>query len=443
MEVLAAKLADLIWGPWTIGLLVALGLLTTFATRAIQFRRFGHALHLLKQGALRRDLSSAEPGDITPFQALTTAMAATIGNGNIAGVATAIAIGGPGAAFWMAAIAPLGMATKFSEVFLAVKYRRRNPDGSILGGPMVYLADAAGRKNLALIFAFCACFGAIGAGNLAQANSISLVLFTEFHIPTWLSGLLLTGLVAAVILGGIKRIGSVAERLVPSMVALYLTLVIVILMINARAVPAALASIVSSAFTPVSAVGGFTGATVARAIEYGIRRGVISSESGVGSAGFAHSAAMTTSPVRQGTIAMIGVFIDTVIVCTATALVVVVTGVWSNGELSTAMVASAFNADIPFGGLAVALCSMMFGFTSLVAWAYYGEQALRYFLGGVSIGAWYRIGWCALTFVGSIYGVKLIWDVSDFLIGLMLIPNVIGLIFLIREVRSGVASDQS
>ena len=190
-------------------------------------------------------------------------------------------------------------------------------------------------------------------------------------------------------------------------------------------------------------MGGFTGATVARAIEYGIRRGVISSESGVGSAGFAHSAAMTTSPVRQGTIAMIGVFIDTVIVCTATALVVVVTGVWSNGELSTAMVASAFNADIPFGGLAVALCSMMFGFTSLVAWAYYGEQALRYFLGGVSIGAWYRIGWCALTFVGSIYGVKLIWDVSDFLIGLMLIPNVIGLIFLIREVRSGVASDQS
>ena len=170
---------------------------------------------------------------------------------------------------------------------------------------MVYLADAAGRKNLALIFAFCACFGAIGAGNLAQANSISLVLFTEFHIPTWMSGLLLTGLVAAVILGGIKRIGSVAERLVPSMVALYLTLVIVILMINARAVPAALASIVSSAFTPVSAVGGFTGATVARAIEYGIRRGVISSESGVGSAGIAHSAAMTTSPVRQGNLSLI------------------------------------------------------------------------------------------------------------------------------------------
>ena len=328
---LLARLANLVWGQWTIALLVLLGIVMTIYSRGIQFREFRNASRLVMRGALRRDVAARAPGEISPFQALTTAMAATIGNGNIAGVATAIAIGGPGAAFWMAAIAPLGMATKYAETYFGIRYRREMQDGSMLGGPMVYLADGAGLKGLGFAFALCITLGAIGAGNLAQANSVSLVMFTQFAIPKWLSGLLLAGVLASVIVGGIKRIGQVAERLVPAMVLLYVAGVVVTLVVNIEKVPAAFQLIVSSAFSPVAATGGFAGSTVARTIEYGIRRGVISSEAGLGSAGIAHSAAKTSDPERQGTIAMMGVFIDTVIVCMATALTVVVTGVWNEG----------------------------------------------------------------------------------------------------------------
>jgi AGCS family alanine or glycine:cation symporter len=431
-----ATLSDLVWGRWTIALLVLVGAAMTLSGRGVQFRKFRYAWRLVLRGALRRDPEAPAPGEISPFQALTTAMAATIGNGNIAGVATAIAVGGPGAAFWMAAMAPLGMATKYAETWFAITYRRKMPDGSMLGGPMVYLADGAGLKGLGFAFALCIALGAIGAGNLAQANSVTLVMFTQFSIPKWISGLVLAGVLAAVIVGGIKRIGQVAERLVPAMVLLYVAGVLVTLLLNYEKVPAALQTIVVSAFSPTAATGGFAGATIARTIEYGIRRGVISSEAGLGSAGIAHSAARTSDPKRQGTIAMMGVFIDTVIVCMATALTVVVTGVWSNGELSSAMVASAFNSSIPFGGSIIAICSLFFGFTSLVAWSYYGEQGLRYVLGGRKPGVAYRLLWCVLAFVGSIYGVKLIWDISDILIGLMVFPNVIGLIVLRRRLET-------
>jgi AGCS family alanine or glycine:cation symporter len=393
---LIARLTNLVWGRWTIALLVVLGIVMTLYSRGIQFRQFGRASRLVMRGALRRDPTTPAPGEISPFQALTTAMAATIGNGNIAGVATAIAIGGPGAAFWMAAIAPLGMATKYAETYFGIRHRRKMPDGSMLGGPMVYLADGANLKGLGFAFALCMALGAIGAGNLAQANSVTLVMYTQFAVPKWLSGLLLAGVLASVIIGGIKRIGQVAERLVPAMVMLYVAGVGVILILNAGKVPGALLLIVESAFSPVAATGGFAGSTVARTIEYGIRRGVISSEAGLGSAGVAHSAAITSDPDRQGVIAMMGVFIDTVIVCMATALTVVVTGVWSQGEMSSAMVASAFNSSIPFGGSIIAICSLFFGFTSLVAWSYYGEQGLRYVLGGRKPGVAYRALWSCL-----------------------------------------------
>jgi alanine or glycine:cation symporter, AGCS family len=430
---LIAAVSDLVWGRWTIALLVLVGIIMTIGSRGIQFREFRNALRLIKEGALRRDSAARAPGEISPFQALTTAMAATIGTGNIAGVATAIAIGGPGAAFWMVAMAPLGMATKYAETYFSVIYRRKMPDGSMLGGPMVYLADGAGLKKLGFAFALCAALGAIGAGNLAQANSITLVMFSEFAIPKWLSGMILAGALASVIVGGIRRIGQVAERLVPAMVLLYVAGVIAVLALNIEQVPAAFQLIFSSAFSPVAATGGFAGSTIARTIEYGIRRGVISSEAGLGSAGIAHSAARTSDPKRQGILSMMGVFIDTVVVCTATALTVVVTGVWSQGELSSAMVASAFNTSIPFGGTIIAITSLFFGFTSLVAWSYYGEQGLRYVLGGRKPGVTYRLLWCVLAFVGSIYGVKLIWDISDILIGLMVFPNVIGLLVLRRK----------
>jgi AGCS family alanine or glycine:cation symporter len=309
------------------------------------------------------------------------------------------------------------------------------PDGSMLGGPMVYLTDGANARGLGIAFALCLALGAIGAGNLAQANSVALVMFTEFAVPKWLSGLILTTVLASVIIGGIKRIGRFAEMLVPTMVLLYIAGVVVTLVSNVDQVPAAFRLIFESAFSPVAATGGFVGSTIARTIEYGIRRGVISSEAGLGSAGIAHSAAKTADPKRQGIIAMMGVFIDTVVVCTATSLTVVITGAWSSGEYSTAMVASAFNSSIPFGGSIVALCSLFFGFTSLVAWAYYGEQGLRFLIGGRKPGITYRLAWCVLAFIGSIYGVKLIWDISDVLIGLMVFPNIIGLLLLRRRVR--------
>jgi len=432
---LITRLSDLIWGRWTIALLVVVGIVMTVYSRGIQFREFRNAAKLVSRGALRRDTGTDQPGDISPFQALTTAMAATIGTGNIAGVATAIAVGGPGAAFWMVAMAPLGMATKYAETCLGIRYRRRMPDGSMLGGPMIYLTDGANARGLGIAFALCLTLGAIGAGNLAQANSVALVMFTEFAIPKWLSGLILMTVLASVIIGGIKRIGRFAEMLVPAMVLLYIAGVVVTLVANVEKIPAALQLIFESAFSPVAATGGFVGSTIARTIEYGIRRGVISSEAGLGSAAIVHSAAKTADPQRQGIIAMMGVFIDTIIVCTATALTVVVTGAWRSGEYSTAMVASAFNSSIPFGGSIVALCSLFFGFTSLVAWAYYGEQGLRFLIGGRKPGITYRLVWCLLAFVGSIYGVKLIWDISDVLIGLMVFPNIIGLLLLRHRVR--------
>jgi AGCS family alanine or glycine:cation symporter len=432
---LITRLSDLIWGRWTIALLVVVGIVMTIYSRGIQFREFRNAAKLVLRGALRRDTGTNQPGDISPFQALTTAMAATIGTGNIAGVATAIAVGGPGAAFWMVAMAPLGMATKYAETCLGIRYRRRMPDGSMLGGPMIYLTDGANARGLGIAFALCLTLGAIGAGNLAQANSVALVMFTEFAIPKWLSGLILMTVLASVIIGGIKRIGRFAEMLVPAMVLLYIAGVVVTLVANVEKIPAALQLIFESAFSPVAATGGFVGSTIARTIEYGIRRGVISSEAGLGSAAIVHSAAKTADPQRQGIIAMMGVFIDTIVVCTATALTVVVTGAWSSGQYSTAMVASAFNSSIPFGGSIVALCSLFFGFTSLVAWAYYGEQGLRFLIGGRKPGITYRLVWCLLAFVGSIYGVKLIWDISDVLIGLMVFPNIIGLLLLRHRVR--------
>jgi AGCS family alanine or glycine:cation symporter len=432
---LITRLSDLIWGRWTIALLVVVGIVMTVYSRGIQFREFRNAAKLVSRGALRRDTGTDQPGDISPFQALTTAMAATIGTGNIAGVATAIAVGGPGAAFWMVAMAPLGMATKYAETCLGIRYRRRMPDGSMLGGPMIYLTDGANARGLGIAFALCLTLGAIGAGNLAQANSVALVMFTEFAIPKWLSGLILMTVLASVIIGGIKRIGRFAEMLVPAMVLLYIAGVVVTLVANVEKIPAALQLIFESAFSPVAATGGFVGSTIARTIEYGIRRGVISSEAGLGSAAIVHSAAKTADPQRQGIIAMMGVFIDTIVVCTATALTVVVTGAWSSGQYSTAMVASAFNSSIPFGGSIVALCSLFFGFTSLVAWAYYGEQGLRFLIGGRKPGITYRLVWCLLAFVGSIYGVKLIWDISDVLIGLMVFPNIIGLLLLRHRVR--------
>jgi len=431
---ITAQLSDIVWGIWTIIFLCAVGLLLTWKTRFVQITNFKTALKLISGGALKRDSFSKDAGDISPFQAFTTALSATIGNGNVAGVATAIAIGGPGAAFWMCTVSLFGMATKYSEAVLGIKYRQKSDDGTMLGGPMVYLNKGLGMRRLSLFFAIAALFGGLGAGNMTQSNSIALVLFSDFGIPKWFSGMILALTLWFVIIGGIKRIGRVAEMLVPGMALIYIISCLAILMVNLKEIPEAIILIIDSAFNGTAATGGFAGATVARAMAYGFRRGTISSEAGVGTAAIAHGAARTSDPHRQGIIAMMGVFMDTMVISTMTALVLVTTGAWSSGLISTEMTAMAFKSVLPFGGIIIIIVSALFGFTTMVGWAYYCEQSLRY-IGGIRFSIPFRWIYCGLAGVGAIFQVKPLWDWADIFMGFMVFANLIALVALRNEVK--------
>ena len=431
---LTADLSDIVWGVWTIILLCGVGLLLTWKTKFVQVTNFKKALKLISGGALKRDSSKEGTGDISPFQALTTALSATIGNGNVAGVATAIAIGGPGAAFWMWTVSLFGMATKYAEAVLGVRYRQRSRDGTMLGGPMVYLNEGLGMKRLSLFFAISALFGGIGAGNMTQSNSIALVLFSDFGVPKWFSGIALAVALWLVIIGGIRRIGRFAEMLVPSMALVYVLSCLVILVANIAELPAAFSLIIKSAFSSTAATGGFAGATVARAMAYGFRRGTVSSEAGVGTAAIAHGAARTADPHRQGIIGMMGVFIDTMVVSTMTALVLVSSGAWSSGLISTEMTALAFKSVLPFGGIIIVVVSALFGFTTMVGWAYYCEQSLR-FVGGIKLSIPFHWIYCVLAGLGAIFQVKPLWDWADIFMGFMVFANMVALVGLSGEVR--------
>ena len=431
---ITAQLSDIVWGIWTIIFLCAVGLLLTWKTRFVQITNFKTALKLISGGALKRDSFSKDAGDISPFQAFTTALSATIGNGNVAGVATAIAIGGPGAAFWMCTVSLFGMATKYSEAVLGIKYRQKADDGTMLGGPMVYLNKGLGMRRLSLFFAIAALFGGLGAGNMTQSNSIALVLFSDFGIPKWFSGMILALTLWLVIIGGIRRIGRVAEMLVPGMALIYIISCLAILMVNLKEIPEAIILIIDSAFNGTAATGGFAGATVARAMAYGFRRGTISSEAGVGTAAIAHGAARTSDPHRQGIIAMMGVFMDTMVISTMTALVLVTTGAWSSGLISTEMTAMAFKSVLPFGGIIIIIVSALFGFTTMVGWAYYCEQSLRY-IGGIRFSIPFRWIYCGLAGVGAIFQVKPLWDWADIFMGFMVFANLIALVALRNEVK--------
>ena len=431
---ITAQLSDIVWGIWTIIFLCAVGLLLTWKTRFVQITNFRTALKLISGGALKRDSFSKDAGDISPFQAFTTALSATIGNGNVAGVATAIAIGGPGAAFWMCTVSLFGMATKYSEAVLGIKYRQKSDDGTMLGGPMVYLNKGLGMRRLSLFFAIAALFGGLGAGNMTQSNSIALVLFSDFGIPKWFSGMILALTLWFVIIGGIRRIGRVAEMLVPGMALIYIISCLAILVVNLKEIPEAIILIIDSAFNGTAATGGFAGATVARAMAYGFRRGTISSEAGVGTAAIAHGAARTSDPHRQGIIAMMGVFMDTMVISTMTALVLVTTGAWSSGLISTEMTAMAFKSVLPFGGIIIIIVSALFGFTTMVGWAYYCEQSLRY-IGGIRFSIPFRWIYCGLAGVGAIFQVKPLWDWADIFMGFMVFANLIALVALRNEVK--------
>jgi AGCS family alanine or glycine:cation symporter len=418
-----------VWGPMMLVLILGVGLFLMIGLKLMPILKLGTGFKLLWGGRSSPDTNS---GEIPPFQALMTALSATVGTGNIAGVATAVFLGGPGALFWMWCTALVGMATKYAEAVLAVKYREQDSKGNHVGGPMYYIKNGLG-KNWAWLGTTFAVFGAIaafGIGNTVQSNSVADVLNRDMGIPHWITGIVLMVLVGAVLLGGIKRIGSVAGALVPLMAIAYLTAGLVVLAINVEAIPAALDLIFTQAFTSTAAEGGFAGAAVWMAIRFGVARGIFSNEAGLGSAPIAHAAAQTTSPVRQGLIAMLGTFIDTIIICSITGLVIITSGAWTSGATGAALTSAAFDLALPgIGGHLVAISLAIFAFTTIIGWSFYGERCIQYLFGEKSVLP-YRVLWIVAVALGANVGLEFIWLVADTLNAAMAIPNLIAILLL-------------
>lgn len=420
----------IVWGPPFMILLVGTGIYLTIRLGFFQFRHLGHAWKHSFGLLFRKDVET-EPGAITPFQAVTSAMAATIGVGNIAGVATAIALGGPGAIFWMWMVALVGMATKMAEATLGLKYRHVDSDGHVSGGVFYYIEKGLGPqwKWLAVLYAFLAGLAAFGIGNMVQSNTMAQALETGFGIPHWATGFALVILVGVVTLGGISRIAVTAEKVVPIMAVAYLIGAIAILAMNAGAIPGALSMIVTSAFAPAPAVGGFAGASVAMAIRFGIARGIFSNEAGLGSASIVHAQARNI-PFRQGFWGVWEVFIDTLVVCTMTALVILVTGVMESGATGADLTSAAFSTGLPGpGGYVIIIAIAFFAYTTMLTWNFYGEKSWEY-LFGRSVVVPYRLIFLLFVFLGSVGALELVWDVADTFNGLMAAPNLVALVLL-------------
>ena len=422
-------MSGVVWGPVTLVLLLGTGLYLMAGLGLMPIRQLIPAFALLWEG---RKSGPQDEGEISPFSALMTSLSATIGTGNIAGVATAIFLGGPGAVFWMWMTALVGMATKYSEAVLAVRYREQDERGAYVGGPMYYIRNGLGAnwRWLAFLFAAFGALAAFGIGNTIQANSVADAMSSTFAIPTWLTGVVMAVLVCLVLIGGIKRIAEVASGLVPLMAILYILAGVSVIGLYWDQVPAALGLIVSDAFSGTAAAGGFAGAGVMAAIQFGVARGIFSNEAGLGTAPIAHAAAKTNDPVRQGKIAMLGTFIDTILVCTMTALVIILTGSWTSGETGASLSAFAFQQALTgWGGILVSMGLAVFALTTLIGWSYYGERCAEY-LCGVKVIPAYRILWVVAIPVGAMQDLNLLWLMADVLNGLMALPNLIALLLL-------------
>ncbi|MDC9621485.1 sodium:alanine symporter family protein [Xenorhabdus sp. XENO-7] len=416
----------IVWGiPMLVGIL-GIGIFMQIRLSFLPIRKLGTGFKLLFQKNEQRG-----EGQISPFNALMTALSATIGTGNIAGVATAVVMGGPGALFWMWMTALLGMATKYSEAVLAVRFRETDKNGNYVGGPMYYIKNGLGKKWIWLgtLFAFFGSIAGFGIGNTVQANSVADVLQSNFGIEKTVTAGILVILVGAVLIGGIKRISDVAGKLVPVMTVGYFGAGIIVLALNITAIPEAFVLIIKSAFTPVAAQGGFAGAAVWAAIRFGVARGVFSNEAGLGSAPIAHAAAKTQNPIRQGLIAMLGTFIDTIIVCSVTGLTIVITGGWLTGETGATLTASSFSAVIPGGNYIVAVALAIFAFTTILGWSFYGEKCIQYLLGPKAIVP-FRIAWIIALPIGATQSLNFVWLLADTLNAMMAIPNLIALALL-------------
>lgn len=423
------SLNSFVWGPAMLVLILGTGFYLQMRLGWMPILRIGSGLRMVWRS---REGDGEHHGDVSPFSALMTCLAATIGVGNIAGVATAIALGGPGAVFWMWMTAFVGMATKYAEVVLAVHYRERDEHGRWVGGPMYAIRNGLGRRWAWLGTAF-AVFGGLagfGIGNMVQSNSIAAALKTSFGLDPTITGIVLLVLTGAVVLGGIKRIAAVAEWLVPFMAIGYILAALVVLVVHAADVPGAFVTIVSNAFTPTAAVGGFAGAAVMAGIRYGVARGIFSNEAGLGTAGIAQAAGMSASPVRSGLIGMMGTFFDTIVVCSMTGLAIVVSGAWTSGETGAALTQLAFQSAMPgIGDEIVAVALAVFALTTIFGWSYYGERCWQFLVGPRAIKP-YRVLWTIAAFVGAVTHLDLAWTIADTLNALMAVPNLVALLAL-------------
>ncbi|MCZ4322411.1 alanine/glycine:cation symporter family protein [Pseudomonas anguilliseptica] len=429
VNTLINQLNGVVWGPPMLVLILGTGLFLMFRLKFMPLSKIGAGFKLMWQGRQKGD---AESGEISPFQALMTCLAATVGTGNIAGVATAIFLGGPGALFWMWCTALVGMATKYCEVVLAVHYREKDERGEHVGGPMYAIKNGLGKKWLWLgtAFAIFGGFAGFGIGNMVQVNSMAAALHTTFNIPLWVTGVVTMLFVGMVILGGIKRIGKVAATLVPFMCVAYIIAAFVVLVVNAAEIPKAFEMIFTYAFTPIAATGGFAGAAVMAAIRFGVARGIFSNEAGLGTAGIAQAAGTTNSPVRSGMIGMLGTFIDTIIICSMTGLAIITSGVWTSGASGAALSAAAFEQAMPgVGGYILTIALVVFAFTTILGWSYFGEKCWEYMVGTKSILP-FRILWVVAVPFGAIAQLDFAWLVADTLNGLMAIPNLLSLLLL-------------
>lgn len=441
------KIDSFVWGIPLIALILLSGLFLTIRLKGVQFRKLPHAFKKMFANE-----KSGQHGEVSSFAALCTALSATIGTGNIVGVATAVVAGGPGALFWMWLAALVGMATKYSECLLSVKYRQVTEDGHIIGGPFYYIEKGMGSKFkwLAKIFAvFGVCVGLMGIGTFTQVNGIASAVNNFFDADnswtvsifgrdySWtvvIAAIAVTFFVALVIIGGIKRISSVAQVIVPFMAITYVILAVLIIGFNITKVPGAFATIVKSAFGVRAAAGGALGAMVV-AMQNGIARGIFSNEAGLGSAPIAAAAAHTDEPAKQGLISMLGTFIDTIIICTMTGLAIVITGAWDMGLQGVAVTTKAFQIGLPFPGevasFLLMVCLIFFAFTTILGWDYYSEKCLEYLTGGrMGIVKAYRWVYIACVFFGPFMTISAVWTIADIFNGLMAIPNLIALLAL-------------
>lgn len=423
---LIGTLGDIVWGPPMLILLVGTGIFLSLRLKFMQFSQLPYALKL----AFSKNQDDQSEGDISHFAALMTALAATIGTGNIAGVATAVIFGGPGAVFWMWVTAIFGMATKYAEAILAVKYRTIDARGEMAGGPMYYIEKGLGWKWLGVLFALFASFAAFGIGNMVQSNSVALAVQESTGLTPWITGIILMIFTGLVLLGGIKSIGKVTSYLVPFMAVFYVLGGLIIIFLNLDKVPGALGLIFGNAFTGQAAVGGALGAV----IRYGVARGVFSNEAGLGSAPIAAAAAKTDMPGRQALVSMTGTFLDTIVVASITGIVLVMSGLYAGVDLSNPQAAEltvrAFEQFLPnIGQWIVSIGIILFAYSTILGWAYYGEKSFEYLFGAKSV-FFYRLVFTIAVFIGTTFELKTVWDIADVLNGMMAVPNLIGLLGL-------------